>query len=213
MRRHREKEYFPAPSWVTAAAEAAELGMLVKHVCSFSFFFFFFGLKMLLGRYKRHSETCTVISVQFTECFLNWTHSCKQHADGKTEPSVPHLTPKPSTTHSLPLQGWLNWPPTPYSSFTPPPFFFVFRATPATYEGSQARGLIEATATRLHHSHSNARSKQRLWPTPQQCWILNPLSEVRDRTRNFMVPSLIHFPCTTMGTRFAHFWTLCKFKL
>ena len=63
-------------------------------------------------------------------------------------------------------------------------FFFVFcllRATPVAYGASQARRRVEAvamtTATwylshvcNLHHSS---------W----QCWILNPLSEARDRTR------------------------------
>ena len=48
--------------------------------------------------------------------------------------------------------------------------FFVFclsRAAPAAYGESQARGLIGAVATRLHHSHSNAGSEPRLRPTPQ----------------------------------------------
>uniref|UniRef100_A0A8D0X0T5 Actin-related protein 2/3 complex subunit 4 n=2 Tax=Sus scrofa TaxID=9823 RepID=A0A8D0X0T5_PIG len=31
------------------------------------------------------------------------------------------------------------------------------------------------------------------------CWILNPLSEARDRTRNLMVTSWIHCCCTTIG--------------
>ena len=43
----------------------------------------------------------------------------------------------------------------------------LFRATPAAHGGSQARGLIRAIAAGLHHSHSNARSKPRLQPTPQ----------------------------------------------
>ena len=34
----------------------------------------------------------------------------------------------------------------------------------------------------------------------RQCQILNPLSEVRDQTCNFMVPGRIHFHCTTTGT-------------
>ena len=40
-------------------------------------------------------------------------------------------------------------------------FFGVLlsRATPAAYGGSQARGQIGATASSLHHSHSNARSE------------------------------------------------------
>ena len=34
----------------------------------------------------------------------------------------------------------------------------------------------------------------------RQCRIFNPLSKARDLTRNLMVPSWIHFPCTMMGT-------------
>ena len=34
----------------------------------------------------------------------------------------------------------------------------------------------------------------------QQCWILNPLSEARDRACHLIVPSQIHFHCATMGT-------------
>ena len=50
-------------------------------------------------------------------------------------------------------------------------FFFsfcFFRATPTTYGGSQARGPIGAVAADIHHSS-------------RQCWILNPLSETRNR--------------------------------
>ena len=46
-------------------------------------------------------------------------------------------------------------------------FFCLFRAAPKAYRGSQARGQIRATATGLHHSHSNTRSELRLPPTPQ----------------------------------------------
>ena len=37
--------------------------------------------------------------------------------------------------------------------------FAISWAAPAAYGGSQARGLIGAVATHLHHSHSNAGSK------------------------------------------------------
>ena len=37
--------------------------------------------------------------------------------------------------------------------------FCIFRAAPVAYGGSQARGLIQAVATSLHHSHSNAGSR------------------------------------------------------
>ena len=38
-------------------------------------------------------------------------------------------------------------------------FFCIFRAAPAAYGGSQARGQIRAAAAGLHHSHSNAGSE------------------------------------------------------
>ena len=42
----------------------------------------------------------------------------------------------------------------------------------------------------------------------RQCWILNPLSEARDRTPILMVPSRIHFHFTTTGTPQKEFLTL-----
>ena len=50
---------------------------------------------------------------------------------------------------------------------------FVFsRAILAAYGGSQARGLIGATAAGLHHS--NAGSELHLRPTPQLTTMLGP---------------------------------------
>ena len=54
-------------------------------------------------------------------------------------------------------------------------FIFLFRASPAAYGNSQARGQIGATAAGLHHSHSNARSLthwSRLGTQPVSSWIL-----------------------------------------
>ena len=61
---------------------------------------------------------------------------------------------------------------------------------------------LEATAASPHQNHSNARSELYLRPTPQlrQCWILNPLSETRNRTRDLMIPSQICFHCAGTGT-------------
>ena len=77
-------------------------------------------------------------------------------------------------------------------------FFGLFRATPGSYGSFQARSQIRAyiTATamqdlsricNLHHSS-------------QQCQILNPLSEARDRTSVLMDTSWIRYCCTTVGT-------------
>ena len=63
-------------------------------------------------------------------------------------------------------------------------FFLLFRATAVAHGISQVRGLIRAVVAGLYHSHSNAGSKPHLRRTPhsEQCQILNPLSEARDRT-------------------------------
>ena len=40
--------------------------------------------------------------------------------------------------------------------------FYVFKAANTSYEGSQAKGQIGATAVGLHHTQSNAGSEPRL---------------------------------------------------
>ena len=46
-------------------------------------------------------------------------------------------------------------------------FFFLFKATPASYGSSQARGQIRDAAVCLCHSNSNAGSEPHLRPVPQ----------------------------------------------
>jgi len=62
--------------------------------------------------------------------------------------------------------------------------FFFFRAAPAAYGGSQARGRIRATAAGLSQSHSNARSKLHLKPTPQLMAMLDPQPTERGQVLN-----------------------------
>ena len=50
----------------------------------------------------------------------------------------------------------------------------LFRATPAAYGCSQARGPVGAVAADLHQSHSNTRSEPCLRPTPQLKATLDP---------------------------------------
>ena len=73
-------------------------------------------------------------------------------------------------------------------------FVWLFRAAPTTQGGSPARGLIGATVAGLHHSQSDLHHS--LW----HHWILNPLSEARDQTRNLVVPSQICLRCATTAT-------------
>ena len=62
--------------------------------------------------------------------------------------------------------------------------FLFFTATPAVYGSSWARGQIEAAADGLHHRQPipNLSCFCDLCCSLQQCWMLNPLSEARDRT-------------------------------
>ena len=55
-----------------------------------------------------------------------------------------------------------------------PSFFLFFRAAPAAYRGSQARGLTGAAAAGLRHSHSNVGSEPRLPTTSQLEATLDP---------------------------------------
>ena len=75
-------------------------------------------------------------------------------------------------------------------------FFFLFRAVPAAYESSWARGPIGAPAPAgavrcagLHHSHICDRCH-----SLQQHWILNSLSEARDQTHILMDTSRVLNP-------------------
>ena len=52
--------------------------------------------------------------------------------------------------------------------------FAISWAAPEAYGGSQARGLMGATAAGLHQSHSNAASKLHLQPAPQLMAMPDP---------------------------------------
>ena len=61
-------------------------------------------------------------------------------------------------------------------------FIYLFRAAPAAYGGSQARGPVGAIAT----TYTSTTATQDpscvydLYHSSRQHWILNPLSEARD---------------------------------
>ena len=88
--------------------------------------------------------------------------------------------------------------------------FFLSRAIPEAYGGSQARGQIRATAAGLCHSHRNARSEPYLQPTPQlTCWISDPLSESRDQ--NFILRDMDSLMLHHSGK--SHIGILVKIKV
>ena len=62
--------------------------------------------------------------------------------------------------------------------------FAISCAASEAYGGSQARGLIEAVAACLHHSHSNAGSEPHLQPTPQLMAMLDPSPTERGQGSN-----------------------------
>ena len=53
-------------------------------------------------------------------------------------------------------------------------FVFLFRAAPAAYGCSHARGPIGAAAAGLYHSHSDAGPEPHLGPTPQLTAMPDP---------------------------------------
>ena len=73
------------------------------------------------------------------------------------------------------VRDFITWAMKHYSTYL---FIFLsfvfFRAALVAYGGSQARGLVGATASSLHQSHSNARSEPHLRPTPQFMAALDP---------------------------------------
>ena len=79
-------------------------------------------------------------------------------------------------------------------------FFYFCLVRPAlmAYGGSQARVWIGAAAACLHHSS-------------QKCWILNPLSEARDRTWVLMDTSRVHYCWATIGTPHKEFWYVLRY--
>ena len=108
--------------------------------------------------------------------------------------TLPFAFPRPESNVKVVVSLW----PTDSADF-----FFLFRAAPAAYGGSQARGLTGAVAPVLRHSHSKAGSEPCLWFTPQFMAMsdLYLLSETRDWTCNLMVPSRNRFRCAIgMGT-------------
>jgi len=72
--------------------------------------------------------------------------------------------------------------------------FLLFRAKPAAYLSSQARGQIRAAAASLHQSHRNAGSELHLRPTSQLTAMPDPspLNEARDQTHILMDASQVH---------------------
>ena len=72
-------------------------------------------------------------------------------------------------------------------------FSLLFRAAPAAYRGSQARGQIRAVAASLHQSHSSTDVSLvcNLHHSSRQRQILSPLSKAGDQTCVLMDASQI----------------------
>ena len=62
--------------------------------------------------------------------------------------------------------------------------FYLFRAAPVAYGGSQARGQTGAAAAGLHHSYSNSGFEPRLQPTPQVTAMPDPQPTERGQGPN-----------------------------
>ena len=94
--------------------------------------------------------------------------------------------------------------------------FWLFRATPAAYGGSQARGWIGATVASLCHRPATPDLSHvcYLHHSSWQCQILNPLNEARDRTCVLMDVSQICFCWAMTGTPHKNYFkNLASFKM
>ena len=71
-----------------------------------------------------------------------------------------------------------------------PPFLFClfFRAAPAAYGDSQARGRIRAITAGLCHSHSSIGSQPHLRPQPQLMGNARPQPTEQDQESNLHPP-------------------------
>ena len=81
-------------------------------------------------------------------------------------------------------------------------FFFLFMATPPAYGSFRARGQIRAAAASLTTGTAThiLSCICNLHHSSQQCWILNSLSEARDRTCLLMDTSLVCHHGATVET-------------
>jgi len=81
-------------------------------------------------------------------------------------------------------------------------YFCFFRATPEAYGSSQARGHIRAISAGLCIAIATLDPSRvcDLHHSSWQCWILNPLSKVKNYTRILIDISWVHYRWATMGT-------------
>ena len=83
-------------------------------------------------------------------------------------------------------------------------FSFAFILGPRLWHTEDPRLGVESELQLLAYAMATATSDPsfigNLHHGSRQHCILSPLSKARDRTPNLMVPSGIHFCCTTMGT-------------
>ena len=118
----------------------------------------------------------------------NKHHSCNQSYSSDNARSLTHYghrrTPRasPLNVQSLDNPGLMSY----FFSLFWFCFVLFFRAAPVAY------ATATATPDLSHICELHLGS--------QQHRILNLLSEARDRTRNLMIPSRIHFHCTMRGT-------------
>ena len=82
-------------------------------------------------------------------------------------------------------------------------YFFIFLGPHPRYMEVPRLRVESELQLPAYTTATATQDLSRIWNlhhSSQPRWVLNPLREARDRTRNFMVPSWIHFCCATTGT-------------
>ena len=160
---------------------------------------------------------CLAVSLPQTLLFIRTPHWIRVHTNGLFVTWLPVLRPcfQIMSQHEvlgLSIQHVLLG----VTQFNPNSVFIylfslfcLFRATFVAYGGSQARGLIRAVVSGLHHSHSKQdlshvwdlhHSSWHLHHSSWQCGILNPLSKAWDWTHVLMDASQLSNNWASMGT-------------
>ena len=91
--------------------------------------------------------------------FIAWEDNALYQTVSGGRPAVKPQDTCPLVSQELGIRGRQ---PEPEQHLDRLPACLPLMATPAAYGSSQARGLIGATASGLHHSHSNARTMPHL---------------------------------------------------
>ena len=161
--RERQQGQCPIPNWEATSELPPHCRPVLPHPKSLtkSYLLLFTSWSCYC---KHHTVNGISLSMRATTIPCQFKSPTRPWTKNKTaQLHVTLLKPTTGRCHTASPAPTRGTPPRDCSST--PTFFCLFRAAPAAYGSSQARGRIGAVAAGLYQSH--ARSELRLRPTPQ----------------------------------------------